>query len=306
MQTLDWTVDGKDWPLAEHSRFVVASGLRWHVQQLGSGPALLLVHGTGASTHSWRDLMPRLARRYTVVAPDLPGHGFTERPPARRLSLPGMSRALCDLVDTLRIRPCLVAGHSAGAAILARACLDGRLETRCLVSINGALLPFSGVAAYLFPSLARLLFLNPLAPRAFAARTGHTRRVRQLIEQGGSSLDAGGIELYRRLLASPSHVGAALGMMANWDLRPLVHDLPRLRVPLLLLAAERDRAVPPERAETVRARVPGAQLQRLPRLGHVAHEEDPDAVATLLEEAARAACDADAQEAAGCSRTQEC
>jgi magnesium chelatase accessory protein len=303
MHTLDWTVDGKDWPHAEHSRFVVAGGLRWHVQQMGRGPALLLVHGTGASTHSWRDLMPRLARHYTVVVPDLPGHGFTERPPARRLSLPGMSRALCDLLDALRLRPCLVAGHSAGAAILARACLDRRLETGCLVSINGALLPFSGVAAYLFPSLARLLFLNPLAPRAFAARTGNTRRVRQLIEQGGSHLDTEGIELYRRLLASPPHVGAALGMMANWDLRPLVRDLPHLRVPLLLVAADRDRAVPPERAETVRSRVPGARVQRLPRLGHVAHEEDPEGMVMLLEQTVR---DVLAGKEAGCSNAQEC
>ncbi|MFZ4410973.1 MAG: alpha/beta fold hydrolase, partial [Paracraurococcus sp.] len=80
-----------DWPNRPTSRLVAAGGLRWHVQVAGTGPVLLLVHGTGAATHSWRDLLPLLARHFTVVAPDLPGHGFTERPRAEGLSLPGMA-----------------------------------------------------------------------------------------------------------------------------------------------------------------------------------------------------------------------
>ena len=58
---LDWATDGADWPNREASRFVEAAGLRWHVQVMGAGPVLLLLHGTGASTHSWRDVMPKLA-----------------------------------------------------------------------------------------------------------------------------------------------------------------------------------------------------------------------------------------------------
>ena len=59
----------------------VARGpIRWHVQRMGAGPALLLLHGTGAATHSWRALAPLLAEHFTVVAPDLPGHGFTGPP----------------------------------------------------------------------------------------------------------------------------------------------------------------------------------------------------------------------------------
>ncbi len=59
-------------------------------------------------------------------------------------------------------------GHSAGAAILARLCLDGAIKPALLVSLNGAFLPFEGAARFLFPSIAKLLFLNPLAPRLFA------------------------------------------------------------------------------------------------------------------------------------------
>ena len=80
LDDLSWERDGRDWPNREASRFVEAGGLRWHVQQMGRGPVLLLLHGTGASTHSWRALLPLLAKSFTVVAPDLPGHGFTATP----------------------------------------------------------------------------------------------------------------------------------------------------------------------------------------------------------------------------------
>ena len=61
--TLSWDQDGHDWPNRDASRFVEAAGLTWHVQIAGQGPVLLLLHGTGASTHSWRDLLPGLAER---------------------------------------------------------------------------------------------------------------------------------------------------------------------------------------------------------------------------------------------------
>ena len=83
---LDWERDGADWPNRAASRFVTVGAMRWHVQVMGSGPVLLLLHGTGASSHSWRDLAPRLARHFTVLAPDLPGHGFSAQPAAEASS----------------------------------------------------------------------------------------------------------------------------------------------------------------------------------------------------------------------------
>lgn len=75
-----WERDGADWPNRAASRFVTASGLTWHVQAMGApeAPVLLLLHGTGAATHSWAGLAPLLAARFRVIAPDLPGHGFTD------------------------------------------------------------------------------------------------------------------------------------------------------------------------------------------------------------------------------------
>src|ERR1700760_1039589 len=162
---LSWNADGRDWPNRKVSRFVNAAGYRWHVQVMGEGPVALLAHGTGAATHSWRTLMPLLARHFTVVAPDLPGHGFTEMPSAHRLSLISMARDLAMLCKTLGVMPQLAIGHSAGAAILTRMSLDRLIDPKLIVSLNGAFLPFGGIAAMLLSPLAKAMTFNPFLPR---------------------------------------------------------------------------------------------------------------------------------------------
>ena len=193
-----------DWPLRQHSRFLTAGGLRWHVQCLGRGPAVLLVHGTGAATHTWRGLAPLLARHYTVVAPDLPAHGGTARPADDTLmTLPGMASGLRALLEALDVEPALAVGHSAGAAILARMCLDGAIAPRGLVSLNGALLELPGLPRAVFSPLARLLAASPL-PRLFAWRAGDRTAVERLVASTGSRLDAAGVDYYARLVRDPA------------------------------------------------------------------------------------------------------
>jgi len=167
---LSWEYDGAGWPNADTSRFVQAGGVRWHVQVMGRGPVLLLLHGTGAASHSWRDLAPLLAERYTVLVPDLPGHGFTQLPPAGMLALPGMASLLEELLRTMGSDPVLVAGHSAGAAIAARMCLDRSIAPDWLVSLNGALLPLAGLPGRLFSPMARFLAHRSVWARLFARR----------------------------------------------------------------------------------------------------------------------------------------
>jgi magnesium chelatase accessory protein len=277
-----WEREGADWPHREASRFVAASGLTWHVQTFGSrdAPALLLLHGTGAATHSWRGLAPLLAQDFFVVAPDLPGHGFTDPLPAARLSLPGMAAAIGELLSSLGVAPDIVVGHSAGAALLVRLCLDG-LAPRHLVALNGALTPFPGLAAVLFPGLARMLFLNPVTPRLFAW-TADRPAVERLIRGTGSRLDAQGLDLYRRLFRCPGHVAGALGMMANWDLAALDRTLPRLTVPTTLVVGGDDRAISPDTAFALQKRLPHARVELLRNLGHLAHEEAPETVARVI------------------------
>ncbi len=290
-QPLDWSRDAPFWPHAGASRFVSAGGWRWHVQQLGAGPAervgqpgqvapeaerpvVLLLHGTGASSHSWRHLAPLLARKHEVIAPDLPGHAFTRAEGRRELTLPAMAAGVAALLQALQRRPRWVIGHSAGAAVAVQMVLQEAIAPRALVALNGALLPLQGSAGTLFSPLARWLALNPLVPHLFAWHAAQPVVLRRLLQGTGSRLDAVGQALYGRLVRDPSHVAGALGMMASWDLQPLAHGLPRLRVPLELLVGEGDRTLPPAQAERVRALVPAARLTRLAGLGHLMHEED--------------------------------
>jgi magnesium chelatase accessory protein len=89
-------------------------------------------------------------------------------------------------------------------------------------------------------------------------------------------------EFYRRLMASPRHVEATLGMMANWDLDAFVRDLPKLAGPLALVVGANDRTVPPRDAQRVRLLLPEAVVETQSGLGHLAHEEDPAAAADSI------------------------
>jgi len=299
---LDWQRDGHDWPNREYSRFVNAGGLRWHVQVAGHGPALLLLHGTGAASHSWRDVLPLLATQFQVIAPDLPGHGFTGPPPTRSgYSMPGMAGLVSALLSALKISPHLVAGHSAGAAVLARMSLDGMIRPHRLVSLNGALMPLPGMPVPLFALAGRLLAATPL-PQLFAHRVSDPRSVRRLMQRTGSTIDERGIALYHRVVSNSAHVRDVLKMMAHWDLRELARDLPRLVTPLVLVATGNDLTMPPREAARAQQRVANARLVEIAGLGHLAHEEAPqhfaELLATLANEPAVAGAGAHGREAA--------
>jgi magnesium chelatase accessory protein len=277
-----WTAQSQKWPLHEYSRIVAIGPIGWHVQILGQGPPLLLVHGAGASTHSFRALMPQLAGRFTVVAIDLPGHGFSSAEPTFAPALPAVAAELSNLIDTLGLQPVAAIGHSAGAAVLARMTLDGRIEPRLLVGLAAALFPLRGLAqSWLLPA-AWLLSRSSLLAHLIALQAQSRDNVARLVSSTGSTLAADGIDLYQRLASNPRHVAGLLALLAAWDLEPLYADLPRLRPRCLLLAGENDRAIPVLQQRQVAARIPGAQLQIVKGTGHLLHEEQPATIARLV------------------------
>jgi len=278
----DWSRDGRDWPNRETSRFITANGLRLHVQIAGSGPAMLLLHGTGAATHSWRDLSPRLAEHYTVIAPDLPGHGFTERPGESGMTIQGMSATITALLAQLGQETAYCAGHSAGAAILVNMILDRQIAPRALVSLNGALLPFKHAVSPLLAPLARMFARSPLVPFLFSMHAADPRVVDRLLRGTGSQIDADGAKFYARLAARSVHAGAALTMMANWDLPAMQPRLKNLTTPTLLIAGGNDKTISPDEAVQVAKLLPNATVKRLAGLGHLAHEEQAEDLAEII------------------------
>jgi magnesium chelatase accessory protein len=198
-----------------------------------------------------------------------------------------MARALGLLSRAVGPSPEVVVGHSAGAVILGKLCVDGMIAPRLLASLNGAWLPFDGLAGQLFPPMAKLLFLNPLAPRLFAW-SADRKATSRLLRGTGSTIDPRGVDLYARLFANPGHVAGALAMMANWDLERFKREWPKLTTRVALIVADDDKAVPAKCGDILAAALPNATAHHLRGLGHLAHEEQPAKIVALIEELADA------------------
>jgi magnesium chelatase accessory protein len=280
-----WSVEGRNWPNRTASAFVKTAELVFHVQRFGidaNKPNVLLIHGTGAATHSWAALIPFLQPHYNFVAFDLPGHGFTATPQGRDLSLKGMARLISGLLKTLSFAPDIIIAHSAGAVIGVELCLSGQAKPQRLIAINGAFKPFEGLAAKVFPVAAKLIALNPLTIHALALSAKDPSRVQTMLESTGSKIDKAGLGHYTALFSASGHVGAVMGMMARWDLAELAPRMAKLATPLTLIVGEGDLAVPPKDAVLLAKSLPSASLVSLAGVGHLAHEEDASAVAAAI------------------------
>jgi magnesium chelatase accessory protein len=283
---MDWDKDGLDWPNRALSRFAEVRPHRWHIQEAGEGPTLLLLHGAGAATQSWHGLLPRLAARFHVVAIDLPGQGFTRCGARHRLSLARMSEDIARLSEAQGWSIDLIVGHSAGAALgldLAR-----RLRPTGVAGLNAALGKFDGIAGWLFPLMAKLLAVNPFAATLLTRMPNGEARVRELLEATGSVFDARTLALYSRLASDRTHVAGTIGMMSQWNIDSLLGQLGAIECPVLLLAGEMDGTVSPEISKSAAARLPNGRFRVLPGLGHLMHEEAPEAVASEIEAFAEA------------------
>lgn len=280
---LEWRDWRDEWPLARHSQFVVSGGLRWHFQKTGQGPLMLLLHGTGASTHTWRDLVPQLATAFTVISVDLPGHAFTPTLDPRHLTLPGMAQAVTALMADLQLEPQVIVGHSAGAAVAAQMVLSAPAPSRpLLVALNPAWLPMPGMAGWLFAPIAKLMTLNPLSAWLMAKQAARGSMVARVLRGTGSQLSAEGVSYYKRLLSAPAHVRGVLSMMVGWDLEGWHAQLERLFSPVLVLCGGQDQTIAPDATLALVQRLPHATHAMLSGLGHLAHEEAPLEVAQRI------------------------
>lgn len=279
---MDWTRHKDDWPHAGTSRFVLCKPHKWHVQEAGSGPLLLLLHGAGGGTQSFRHLTPLLTPHYRVVAIDLPGQGFTRLGAQARCGLETMAEDIASLCVQEGWRPRAIIGHSAGAAVAFD--LAERLPAPAphVIGINAALSRFKGVAGVLFPFMAKALAMMPGVAGLFTASNGNPRSVQRLIDGTGSKLPPDELRHYSALVSDRGHVNATLQMMAQWELGPLLERLPRSGLHGLLIAATHDRAVPATVSRDMAAQITHVGYAELPELGHLAHEEAPETVAALI------------------------
>jgi magnesium chelatase accessory protein len=266
-----------DWPHRAFSRSIQCGALNWHVQVAGSGPTLLLLHGTGAAAHSWADLIPELAKVATVVVPDLPGHGYTRGASMAALSLPQIAAALEALLEALELSaPVVVAGHSAGAALALRWALDHRQPPQGIIGFSPSLvappaLYMQFVAPFLVP-----LATSPWVAGMLASMSTRTRMVERLLDSTQSTISAAQRARYATLFSDAAHVRGAMGFMAAADLPAIMasaHRLASLDIATTFVLGTRDEWVPEHKLrEVIGQHFPKATVLRWDG-GHILHEE---------------------------------
>ena len=279
-----WHAAAEFWPRAETSRFVRVGNIDFHVQVSGAGDDVLLIHGAGASAHSFSGVAARLSERYRVITPDLPGQGFTTLLPVEAVGLAPFANYLRELMSALQATPRWIIGHSAGAALGAQYALDTETLPKGMLCINAAFNPFGSIAAPIFSKTAKWFARSQWLPKALASPALRWRATSSMLADTGSTVDPLMIRCYDTLLGDPEHIAGTLRMMAGWDLPPLLRRLSLLQMPVWLTAAEGDRTIPPERSTSVAQNLPLARTVRIPDLGHLAHEEDPEIFGALFQE----------------------
>ena len=247
-----------------------------------SGPVLLLLHGTGCTAESWLQLGEILAHDFRIVAPDLPGHGGSEKRGRGSFSPQRMAMALAGLLAELGLEADYIVGHSAGAAIAVEGLVSGELSAKRLVALNPALRPFKGLQGLAFSGSAKLLSLLPVVPELIAGRGRDRSAVARLLRDVGSELPPEALARYAKVFGDPEHIRAVLMMMAEWDLDRIAAAWPRLETTTLLLGGRQDRAVPAWQVRQFAEQLPGSRCEFVEDGGHLLHEEQPEAIAARI------------------------
>ena len=277
-----WSEVTDFWPLSSASQFIAIDDIHFHVQVTGDGPDLLMLHGAGASSHSFAGMTQQLAQQYRVITPDLPGQGFTTLLSPERVGLAAFSQYLRALLEQLNASPEWIIGHSAGSALAAQLALDMSHPPHGLLCINAAFKPFGAMAAPFFSGAAKWLSRSRWLPSALASPTLRWRATASMLADTGSHVTPLSSRCYDTLLGNPEHIAGTLRMMAGWDLPPLLKRLPALEGVVWLAACEGDRTIPPSRSTAVAPLLRRCKTCRVPTLGHLGHEESPTVFVDLF------------------------
>lgn len=276
-------------PLDTTTRFVTIHGHRRAYRMCGSGPALLLLHGIGDSSASWVPLMRSLAEQYTVIAPDLLGHGESDKPRAD-YSVAAYANGMRDLLDVLGFDKATVVGHSLGGGVAAQMTYQHptRVERLVLVSSGGVsreVSPFLRLAST--PIADVFLPLLKLPPVRFGAMGGI-----ELLRRSGTDIGRDAEELSRVLDALPDVAARGafsrtLRSVVDWR-GQVVTMLDRSylaeAMPVLLVWGAHDAVIPVAHAQLAHDMMPGSQLEVFEDAGHFPHHQDPDRFLELLNE----------------------
>lgn len=271
----------------EHVRTV--HGYRRAFRMAGSGPALLLIHGIGDSNRTWDTVFPALAKTHTVIAPDLLGHGQSDKPRAD-YSLGGFANAMRDLLVLLDVERVTVVGHSLGGGVaLQFAYQYPQLCERIVLVSSGGLgaevSPLLRLAA--LPGAGAAITAAVLPPvrwpvlTVFRAAAQLGLLDRHEVREAGRVLhglrDASTRKAFLRTLRSVVDVrGQAVSSRDRLYLTA--------PIPMMLVWGTHDHILPVAHAHTAVEDLPGCHLQVVPQAGHLPHQTDPAGFVAAVEE----------------------
>ncbi|MCX8005701.1 MAG: alpha/beta hydrolase [Burkholderiaceae bacterium] len=270
----DWTLRVEREPVFGGSVLTVLAGP-------ADAPPLLLVHGLGENGFTdWLPVLPQLARSHRVLALDLPGFGYSDRPPGK-YSPRNYARVLAHLLARHARAPALVVGHSMGAAVALRLAADHPQHVRKLVLINaaGILQRTAFVKHSLVPSATVAIppVLREPAARARDWGVQAIERVFGLPHDPTRVLQASELA-WALLLRDHANVNAALALIEE-DFAAAVHTV---RQPTHVIWGEADAVAPLRTGQVLARRLPNAQLVTLPGVGHTPMQSDPQPLLALL------------------------
>ena len=270
-----------------HPQLVTIHGHRRAYLHGGAGPVLLLIHGIGGSSRTWQPVLPLLADRCTVIAPDLLGHGASAKPRAD-YSLGGFANGMRDLLAVLGVERATVVGHSLGGGVALQLAYQypQLCERLVLISSGGLgaevtpLLRATAVpgAGFAIAASVRLPVRLPLLAAARAAAAVGLLDSHDVDELG---------EVWSGLRDSSTRSAFLRTLRSVVDLRgQSVSSRDRLHlaaaIPMLLVWGSRDPVLPVAHARAVAQELTGCRLEVVPGAGHQPHRCDPRRVAEAV------------------------
>ena len=272
-----------DWPNREHSRIISVGDLDWHVQLNGKGPVVLLLHGTGSSTHSWSDLIPLLENHAQVLVPDLPGHAFTLGAKLDDLKLDEIARSLQLLIDQLGIEaPTIVVGHSAGAPLAIRFALAAAKQPKLVIALNPSFIPPPAVYTSFFGPLLGPITRSSTLSSLLASFSPSLGMVDKLLDSTNTILPESRRVYYRKLFERSDHVRGSMNFMAAADIQKVLTEADLYQGKLICVLGKQDAWIPVKPLEKiVRDYFPAAEILKWEG-GHIMHELEPRKVAQLI------------------------
>ena len=274
----------------EHSWFTSIGGVRIHYQEAGDekAPPIILIHGFISSNLVWNEVFLPLANAgFRVIAPDLPGYGYSDKPSDGRYTIDAQAYAVLGLMDRLGIDQATIVGASYGGAIAATIALDYSERVAKLILVGAVsndqpkkklLLRLAGVP--LLGDIATPLFLG--------SRWILRKRTQDVYRRLGYPLDERKLEARHHLLETANTHRAMIRTIRRWEADRISREASLIRQPTLLVWGEEDTHIPISEAFRLRDAIPNSRLTVFRNCGHLPPTEYPEKFVEVVAEFCKA------------------